>query len=226
MSDDRARFGEQQRELAAMTPAQRYSKQGMALAAEIDRAIAQHGRSWAGRVADLVDAYDFKRGELVKVVVRGDKLPQIAKELFGLAPIAHLDLAPPLAFDRVVAVPELAKLVSFQVNRARAAFGDREAMQLAQCKHAASWRWIGLWGNAITRAGVEALAASPYLERVVYLGLVDNPCDATPYVLDDEGAQTVQQPAIAIELERTFGARPWLTGPAAGAPWPPDRYAV
>ena len=85
--------------------------------------------------------------------------------------------------------------------------------------------WISLNGNGISERGVDALAASPFLEQVRFLGLRDNPADPTPAVNDYEGIYYVQVPDLAAELVGRFGERPWLT---VGEPehWPPHREGL
>jgi hypothetical protein len=195
------------------------------LADEVKQLVAQHGRQWAGRVADLVEGYRFHRGLVAQVTVSGQRFPDVASELFTLAPIQHLDLVAPLGdLNRVFATPELKKLVSLECARHEDAFGDAGANILARSRNVASLRWIDLMRDAITEAGAGALAASPYLEHAVYISLKKNPADATPYAQDYDGAWTTGRPPLAQQLERTYGKRPWLAVPAGE--WPPTRDDV
>lgn len=193
------------------------------LLAAIDRLIADHGPTWAGQVAALVDSYKFRRGLVAQVRLTGERFVEVAPELFALAPIQHVTLDAPLALGKVLASPFGGRLASLAIEQQFTGFGDREAITLAGSRFVGGLRWLSLYANGIGEAGVEALAASPYLERCVYLGLVGNPCDPTPSVNDFDGQFLVSRPAVAEELERTYGKRPWLTGPAHGESWPPDR---
>ncbi len=194
-----------------------------ALKGAIDQLIAEHGKAWAGRVATLVDGFRYRRGLIAQVTLTGERFLEVAPELFALAPIQHLDLQAPLALDAFLASPYASKLSSLAIESQYAGVGDREAIVVAGARQLRGLRWLSLYANKIGEAGVEALAASPYLERCVYLGLGDNPCDPTPSVNDYDGQYIVERPAVADELERTYGKRPWLTGPARGQSWPPDR---
>lgn len=183
-------------------------------------------RAWAGRIADLVDSYEFHRGLVAEIEISVDKFVEHAAELVALAPIQHLDLTSPATrWNELVALPQLAQMVSLELAGAPREIGDDQAIALARSRHAAGLRWIGLSGNSIGRPGVEALAASPYLEHVVFLGLRDNPCDPTPRIFDDQGVAFVEPNPIATELQRTYGRRPWLEGPPLerATYWPPDR---
>ena len=195
---------------------------------EIGKILDGNRKVFAGAVPGLVDRYDYVRGLVGKVWVSGDRFLDVAKDLFAAAPVQHLELTAPITrWAELMASPYLARLVSLAAPAI--GLGDREAMQLAQSKHAKGLRWIELGRNAIGRAGCEALAASPYLEPVVYLGLTGNPCDPTPEVTDEEAGQQVTRPKVAEELERLFGPRRWLTGPPDTElvwPPPPDRFAV
>jgi hypothetical protein len=194
-----------------------------AIDAAIDHLIERNGRAWAGGVADLVDEYRFRRGLVAQVRMSGEKFLANAAKLFELAPIQHLSVEDPLDIGALADSPYLAKLGSLAIERRWDAFGDKHAARLAGSRHAANLRWLSLYANAIGDAGVEALAASPYLEKVINLGHGDNPANPTPVLDDDDGDRTVRRPPLAAELERTYGKRPWLTGPTATMDWPPDR---
>jgi hypothetical protein len=210
-------YGELERTNQTASPAAR------ALRASIDRLIAEHGQAWAGRIAALVDSYKYRRGLVAQVKLTGERFLAVAPELFALAPIQHVDLEAPLALEAVLASPFAGKLASLAIESQYGGVGDREAIAVAGARQLRGLRWLSLYANTIGEAGVEGLAASPYLERCVYVGLGENPADPTPSVNDFDGQYVVSRPPLGIELERTYGARPWLTGPAHGEPWPPDR---
>jgi hypothetical protein len=188
--------------------------------------INANRKTWAGAVATLVDDFAFHRGLIARVTLSVDDFVERAKELVSLAPIQHLDLhRPATRWDELVALPQLDQIVSFEIARAASEVGDAQAIALARSRHAAGLRWIGLAENAIGRAGVEALAASPYLKEVVFLSLRGNDFDPTPRVWDDNGVAFTEPNRYGEELQRTYGPRPWLAGPGPerGSYWPPDR---
>ena len=200
------------------------SDQARALNREVKEIIAQHGRAFAGRVADLVSGYEFHRGLVAKVMVSGEKFPSIASELFRLAPIQHLNITAPLGdLERLLAVPQIKKLATVDFARIGDVFGDAGARIFARSTSVSKLRYIELYANGIGRAGAEALAASPYLEHALYVGLRENPADATPFANNYDGVDTGGRPPLAEELEEMFGKRPWLAVPEDPENWPPDR---
>ncbi|MBX3159794.1 MAG: hypothetical protein KF773_27740 [Deltaproteobacteria bacterium] len=194
-----------------------------AIDAAIDHLVERNGRAWAGGVAELVDEYRFRRGLVAQVRMSGAQFLAHAAKLFELAPIQHATLEDPLDIGALADSPYLAKLGSLAIERRWDAFGDHQAARLAGSRHAAGLRWLSLYANAIGEAGVEALAASPYLEKVLYLSLDENPANPTPTIDEEGGQRIVHRPPLAAELERSYGKRPWLTGPSATMGWPPDR---
>jgi hypothetical protein len=189
--------------------------------------VRDRGRAFAGKLASLVDDYQFVRGLVATVELAGNEFPRVAEQLFRLAPIERVILGAPLGDVAAIArSPFLGKLVSLSISNHGDAFGDRGAQLLADSAHAAALRSIDLWNDAIGEAGVEALAASPYLRQTAYIGFKGNPADPTPWVNDYDGVPTSGRPALADRLEAKFGPRPWLTPPPATAEgvaaWPPD----
>lgn len=188
--------------------------------------IAQQGKALAGEVAGLVKKFVFRRGLVAEIAIGGRDFVAHARRLFQLAPIQHVTIVAPLPADvaALFAVPELAKVGSLELQGLGAAFGDAGAAALARCAHATQLRWVSLARDAIGQAGVEALAASPVLAHVRYLGLEGNPVDPTPYVQEvAEGRYRGGRPALAEQLEARFGSRPWLAIPNNAEDWPPDR---
>ncbi|MCX5746609.1 MAG: hypothetical protein NT062_29380, partial [Proteobacteria bacterium] len=149
---------------------------------EVDAIVARDGRALAGPIADLVDSFQFFRGLVARVTLRGAQWQLRAAELFALAPIQHVKLTKPLGdLDSLFAMPELLRLRSLNLPSQQQAFGDAGAIALARSPHVVNLRFVDLGGDAIGEAGVEALAASPYLEHAAYIHLIGNPCDPTPW---------------------------------------------
>jgi hypothetical protein len=188
--------------------------------------IRDHGRQWAGRVADLVDHYKFHLGLVGEVTLSGEKFLEIGAELFELAPIQHVNLQHPFGpIESIANSPLITRLTSLGICGAKAEFGDAGARVIAAAS-AVSHLWcLSLNDNEITRAGVEALAASKYLAKAKYVGLEGNPADPTPFDAfwkhePDVTVNTWRLPDLAIELKRKFGPRPWLERPTDGKFWP------
>lgn len=191
---------------------------------KIDQAIRRHGKEWAGELAEFVDDHSYHRGLVAQLKIPGERFPVVASKIFTLAPIQHVNIIAPLgSLDAVLARPELRRLTSLSISNHGAAFGDRGALAVAQSAHLAGLKWLALWHDEIGSAGVEALAASPFLAKLAYLGLDGNPADPTPTVSDYDGQYTASRPALAETLEKQFGRRPWLAEPSEPEKWPPFR---
>jgi hypothetical protein len=194
----------------------------VALKRTMNVAVAKHGNAWAGDLADLVDEFAFHRGLVASVKLSGLDFVARARRLFACAPIQQLRLHAPMPVPaKLFAVPWFSQLVSLEISGVGAAFGDEGALALAKCVRARNLRWVALTHCGISDPGVENLAASPHLEQVQYLCLRGNPADTTPSVLSDEGFYTASRPALAAELEKLAGPRPWLSLPEDPARWPP-----
>ena len=80
-------------------------------------------------------------------------------------------------------------------------------------------RWLDLGLNRIGAAGLEALAASPNLPQLEWLGFRVNAVgDPTPQHADEYDADS----AVARELQARYGPRPWLSAHRRPE-WPPGR---
>jgi hypothetical protein len=172
----------------------------------------------------IVDAVEIMRGLVAAVTLCGEQFPIVAPKLFSRAPIQHVRLTEPLgdvAF--LFTTPALDRLTSLTIHGVGAAFGDAGALAVARCRYLVELRWLALTSCDIGEAGVEALAASPYLRRASYVGLAGNRLDPTPFASDYEGIERTGRPPLAEALERAYGSRPWLTEPDSAATWPPDR---
>lgn len=192
---------------------------------EIDQLVRENGRAWAGRVAELVDDYEFVRGLVGKVTLSGERFVQVAAELVEIAPIQHVNLTAPISMVAVAALPQLRSLATLHADALGAAVGDTGAAALAHSSHVKNLAQLSLWRDAITRVGVDELAKSRFLEKARHIGLVDNPANPTPYVRDQgDGQYSAGRPALAFELEQRFGRRPWLETPSGHLPsWPGQR---
>ncbi|XXF76329.1 hypothetical protein P2318_25170 [Myxococcaceae bacterium GXIMD 01537] len=191
----------------------------------INVAIAKRGRSWAGEIARLVKDFKFHRGLVAEITISGADFVARAQRLFELAPIQHLNIIAPLpSVEALFAVPQLTKVTSLNIPLLGEAFGDAGALALARCEYAAGLKWISLDCDAIGQSGVEALAASPVLAHVPFLGLNGNPVDPTPTVQEMwmHGPWAGGRPLLAAQLEQHFGPRLWLQVPAAPENWPPS----
>ncbi len=215
---------EKQLEYRQITGTDRRSKQAVRLSSEINQLIKEHGRTWAGRVADLVHTYKFHRGLVAEVHVSGERFLEVMPEVLALQPVQHVSIIAPWgSFEAIANSPLLAKLSSLRIDLAGAAVGDAGAIAIARSPHVANLVDLSLAKDDIGKVGAEAIAASPYLADAKYICLEDNPYDPTPRVIDEgDGIYTPFRPPSADDIEATYGARPWLAAPTGYLPtWPP-----
>jgi len=188
----------------------------------IDTALRQYAKAWAGELAEYANEDSYHLGLVAEVWVPGEKFASVAKKLFQLAPVQHVNITAQLgSLAEILGCSELRKLTSFSISNHGANVADRGANAVAGCAHLSGLRWLGLAYDEITQAGVEALAASPFLAKLAYLSLDGNPCNPIPRVSDYDGFYQVSRPALAEQLERQYGPRPWLAEPKDPKNWPP-----
>lgn len=225
-NNPQAELLDKQLALRLITGSDLRSRRANRLVDEINALIEKHGRTWAGRVADLVELYRFHRGLVAEVSLSGERFLEVMPELCALQPIQHVNLRAPYgAIEAIANSPLLGKLSSLHFANAGAVVGDRGAIALAKSPHVANLVELSLLGDEITQAGVEAIAASPYLANAKRISFADNPFDPTPRVIDEgDDNYLAFRPPAAGELEATFGPRPWLALPTGYLPtWPPDK---
>jgi len=187
--------------------------------------LKAHGRAWAAPLADLITGYAFCRGLIGEVALPLDRFLDVAPALFAAAPIQHLNLTEPRTrWLEMLRSPHLARLASLSLQRM--GFGDEDAKVIARAEGLRTLHWLSLARNQLGEAGVEALAASPWLARLDVLDLSNNPCDPIPKPAgrDLDGRVTaIDRPAFANVLVSRYGARPWLANPANPDAWPLPR---
>jgi hypothetical protein len=184
---------------------------------EIHAMIREHGRTWAGRVADLVEKFDFHLGLVDEVTLSGEQFLKVGAELYQLAPILHVLLTQPLgSIDAIANSPLLARLSSLHINGA--GLGDAGAAALAASPHLSNINYLALCSNEITLAGVEALVKSKYLANTEFIDLGGNPANPTPYRRYEGDAMAAGEYVLYLQplastLVDKFGSRPWLEPP-------------
>jgi uncharacterized protein (TIGR02996 family) len=183
--------------------------------------IRAHAVAWAADVQPLVAKCIFMRGFVEHVAMDAGAFLQSAPELYGRAPVLHLDLTgvAPVSAE-LFGSPHLARIHS--LGLARQQLGDGELTALADSLHLGKLAWLDLWDNQIGAAGLEALAASVRLPRLSYVGFAYNLIeDPTPRFADDYDTES----ELARRLQQTYGYRPWLSAHTR-ASWPPERDEV
>jgi uncharacterized protein (TIGR02996 family) len=189
--------------------------------------LKAHGAAWAAPLADLITGHKFHRGLIGEVTLPLDRFLDAAPALFAAAPIQHVNLTRPRTrLAELLRSPHLAHLSSLALQGLELV--DEDARAIARADALRTLHYLSLANNRIGPAGVEALAASPFLARLDVLDLSNNPCDPIPRpgARDVDGKVTaIDRPALANELVARFGERPWLANPADPDAWPLPRDA-
>ena len=137
---------------------------------EIRELVDEHGREWAGWLAEIVSYYKYHLGMIGGITLTGEQFVQHGARICAHFPIVHLGLSEPLCLDKVCTMPQLAQMRSLYLG----AVGDSEAALLATCPYLTNLR-SGALGKHITAVGMQALAASPYVGKVIAIDVTGNP---------------------------------------------------
>ena len=137
---------------------------------EIRELVDEHGREWAGWLAEIVSYYKYHLGMIGGITLTGEQFVQHGARICAHFPIIHLGLSEPLCLDTVCKMPQLAQMRSLYLG----AVGDSEAALLATCPYLTNLR-SGALGKHITAVGMQALAASPYVGKVIAIDVTGNP---------------------------------------------------
>lgn len=161
---------------------------------------------------ELVERCAFHRGLIAEVKLSLDRFVELAEVLCTMAPIQHLSLHGPCdRWAEFLALPQLRQMVSLEFTYPD--LDDEMVCELANVPSLTSLRALYLEKCKVGRRGVEALAASPYLERVVNIGLDRTQYDPLPTFWDDFGIVNYEPNPRGDELAMQYGRRPWLVGP-------------
>ena len=182
--------------------------------------LANHREEWTGTIAQLSRSQNFYRGMVEEIGVDAGEFLSNAATLFRLAPIRRLNLR---GVREVLAdlthSPHLSQIVSLSISGPP--IGDRGIEMVASSPYLGKLAVLDVRGNDITRAGVEALARSSNLPSLKSIDLYGNPAASIgENVWNDQGqvigASTSEE---ALELERTYGRKPWLHPYQDFGPW-------
>jgi len=155
----------------------------------------------------------FTRGFASEITIDLDSFVTNANQLFALAPITTVRVRGGLAGRgaELAAVPQLAKLL--ELDLAEQTMTDADLVALLQSSNLARLRALLLHQNAITAAGIDALAAAthamPALTVVdLQLNRAPDPCDQ--YEFYDETHQHWVPTPEGQALEAKYGRLRWL----------------
>jgi uncharacterized protein (TIGR02996 family) len=175
--------------------------------------LTEYGRQWSGVIGETVTEYAYDRGFICRVT-----LP--ARQFLATGPLL-LDEAP-IVMVKLTGVAEVAEelFVSPTLRRLPAlslgdnGLTDEDARRIAGIPFERLW-WLDLGFNRIGMPGVEALAASESLRRLVWLGLDYNPADPRETAgVEGMMIQHVVLPPEGQALEAKYGPISWLHFPS------------
>ena len=141
----------------------------------IDNAIAEHGKQWAGPIAEVAKDYGFTMGLVDIVCVTGEVFVNRGAELIQMAPIVHLAVDPPIDLAALARVPALGQMRTLSVL-AGPWINDDSVTELAASPFVRGLRGLDLQGGQLGERGQQALASSPNLRDIIYIDVTGNPC--------------------------------------------------
>jgi uncharacterized protein (TIGR02996 family) len=130
--------------------------------------LAQHGKEWAGPVAGLVDAYQFRKGFVESVTLQAGRWLWGGDTLFTLTPLRRVRLTDGIN-KRVADSPLLARLEGLDFSRTQ--MSDAGLNVLLASPHLGRLAWLDLSYCYLTNRGAQALADWPGLARLTHLNL-------------------------------------------------------
>ena len=132
---------------------------------EIRHLIDEHGREWAGRIAELTTSYDYELGLISACTATGTTLVEHGAELFSLAPLLSLGVSDPIHLAEVLKLPQLKQLKGFYVESM--IFNDSDAALLANCANLRGLIKGSIDCRGLTRVGLQVLMNSAVFDNMV-----------------------------------------------------------
>jgi uncharacterized protein (TIGR02996 family) len=196
------------------------------LAENMHAMIEQYGAALAGPVAGLVDRYSFDRGFVELVALPARRFLELARQLYALSPIRHLDLTDvrPVIHE-LFSSPSLEPLRSLSLQNCK--LTDKEIEILAASPFLKQLRWLSLADNLVRMPGAEALASTKNLPGLRYVVFDGNPVNPSQQFGHDQGViMDFWMPDEGSYLEQKYGRLPWLRAdPRKITDLPPSRFA-
>lgn len=192
--------------------------------------LRKHGDDWARYISHyarpyLPDAeyqgYELERGFVAQIRTDPDIVSDPDARLFDLAPIEHLDLTADGNIRKALVSPYLANLRSLGLNKI--GLTDDDVIALVNEGHLDRLEWLDLTLNPFTRAGIEALMASPKIRRIPMVLLGSHPYNPGMQFEEDGGrVGDSWMPEYGQMFEKKFGRIDFLHLPHYTRQ--PDRY--
>jgi uncharacterized protein (TIGR02996 family) len=156
--------------------------------------LAEHGKTWAGPLADLVSGYEFRRGFVERVTLPAATFLTRGHRLFANSPVRDVRLLPMLGgptIDKIAACPHLTRLAALELSGMRLFDEDCQLLvdHLAQLDGLTS---LNLRNTHIGAPGVALVLDSP---RLPHLHTLDLSANKTYFVY--RGAQFLGSPSLS-----------------------------
>jgi uncharacterized protein (TIGR02996 family) len=156
--------------------------------------LAEHGRAWAGPLADLVPSYEFRRGFVERVSLPATTFLEKGRRLFEGAPVRDVQLLPVHggpSLDKVAACPHLARLTALELSGMQLFDAGCQVLvdHLVQLDGLTS---LNLRNTHVGAPGVALVLDSP---RLPHLQTLDLSANKTYFVY--RGAQFLGSPSLA-----------------------------
>ena len=203
-----------------LTQALRTGNDSAALALD-EQARAQlrgHSREWSNGLSEIARVVDFSRGLVERIMLDARVFVERSAEIFRLAPIRNIILADVGGWlDAVLAVPQLAQLVSLEFGSDRAhRIGDAGVAKLAACGSLRNLRVLDISFQDVTATGLDALCSSAVLRSLIYVNLAGNafpsPVEdaSTDWATGRDVGESIHLPELGSQLEAKYGPLAWL----------------
>jgi uncharacterized protein (TIGR02996 family) len=172
--------------------------------------LTAHRLRWDVELNSLVNDRSYHRGFIELVMLPASAFLARAPALFALAPIRHLDLVEAHhCAAELFASPYLDRILSLSLKRC--ALDDADLSLLAASRHLGELRWLSLAENEFGIEGIEALARSPGLNKLVHADFQGNRVDPGEQCsVDNDLIMDRLMPEAGEALERRFGRLVWL----------------
>jgi uncharacterized protein (TIGR02996 family) len=141
---------------------------------EADDVLAEYEREWTEPLHGLAEEWQFARGFIESVTLRGGDFLTHAEHLFDFAPLRAIHLLIKVEdIPRLAACPQLRWVETLDFRRCH--LGDQGLQQLLISPHLARLTALNLAGNGISTPGMQALIHSPLFAQLTGLDLSLNP---------------------------------------------------
>lgn len=186
------------------------SADGQRLHFKLADLLQRFGDTWRAPLSRFGRDLQFRNGFVECMNVKAATLLHDGDEIFGLAPIRHMDLTDVRDVDEsLFSSPHLFRLQSLGLDGC--GLYNFHIRLLLDSHVTANLRWLSLEHNHLDLGAAEALAQSPDTKNLQFVELNGNPVNPCEQMGWDSGALIdLWMPPEGEDLEKRFGVLPWL----------------